>query len=403
VAIHPSNASPPADTLTLDYRRVGDGALRVELRDGERAVSWLWIIPFTLRIGAATVRMDGIGGVGTDDACRHRGYSRRVLEAAVERMRQGDGALSMLYGIPNYYPKFGYAVAGADHLLSLPDLETPADLPPGWSVRPYAATDAEAVHALYEQNTANAVGVAVRSRWTWDRLEAVLEAGSTDACRVAVSPQGTVAGYVWRGAKFWYVGKLEREAPDAWVLAEAMAAGPEAAAAVLALCRAWAREERERRAEPLTQVLLGLPPEGPVAAAAMRQRARFTQAYQACGGSMARVLSVERLLTALLPELTARARAARWEATAALRLETDLGGATLRLTPEGVTLGETEDAPVLRLPQWALAQLALGAYPPSDIMARLEPASGAEDALTGRVVETLFPLRRPHMHLPDRY
>jgi predicted acetyltransferase len=365
-------------------------------------VTWLSIIPFTIRVGAAAVRMDGIGGVGTDEACRNRGYSRRLLEAAVERMQQGDAALSMLYGIPNYYPKFGYAVAGPDHLLSLSRLEA-AELPPGWRARPFAEEDTAAVYALYEMNTANAVGAAVRPRWVWDRLRATLEASSEDACRVAVSPDGQVAAYAWRGAKFWYVDKLAKETPDALVLAEVMAAGPEAADAVLALCRGWAREEGDRRPVPVKHVLLALPPEGPVAAAAMRQQARLVQAYEACGGSMARVLDVERLLTALLPELTVRVRAARWEATAALRVETDQGAAALRVYPSGVELGEAPDGRVLRLPQTALAQLALGAFPPADILARLRADSGADDDLSCRMVELLFPLRHPHMHLPDRY
>src|SRR5262249_10763087 len=89
----------------IKIQRTPDGSTRVDLMDGERSVSRLWVIPLTIRIGAATVRMDGIGGVGTEEDCRHRGYSRRVLEATVDWMRRGDAALSMLYGIPNFYPK----------------------------------------------------------------------------------------------------------------------------------------------------------------------------------------------------------------------------------------------------------------------------------------------------------
>src|ERR1041385_4071760 len=87
----------------------------VELRLGERSISRLWIVPFVLHIGKAKVRMDGIGGVGTDEEYRNRGYSRRVLEATVEHMQRGDAALSMLYGIRDFYPKFGYVTAGPDH------------------------------------------------------------------------------------------------------------------------------------------------------------------------------------------------------------------------------------------------------------------------------------------------
>ena len=108
---------------------------------GERIVSWLWIVPFTLHIGKATVRMDGIGGVNTEEDCRHRGYSRRVLEATVARMKQGDAALSMLYGIPHFYPKFGYTTAGPDHFISLSRVTEATSLPGGWRVRPFTPAD----------------------------------------------------------------------------------------------------------------------------------------------------------------------------------------------------------------------------------------------------------------------
>jgi len=109
-------------------------ATRLDLMLGGESVSWLWIVPFTLCIGQARVRMDGIGGVGTKEEHRNRGYSRRVLEAAVERMRAGDAALSMLYGIRDFYPKFGYATAGPDHYFVLKDLSATA-LPHGWQAR----------------------------------------------------------------------------------------------------------------------------------------------------------------------------------------------------------------------------------------------------------------------------
>lgn len=394
---------PLTSDLISHSRQDEHGNTLLELREGDRPLSWLAIVPFTLHVGAASVRMDGIAGVGTEETHRNRGYSRRLLEASVERMRKGDAALSMLYGIPNYYPKFGYAVAGPDYLLSLTGLERGPGLPAGWSVRPFAEADMDTVRALYERNTAGTVGAAVRRPITWARLRGTTAPGSEDICQVVVSPEGAVAAYAWRGPTFWYVAKLARETPDALVLAEVMAADPEAADAVLALCRQWGREEGGRRAAPVRQVLLGLPPEGPIAAAAMRLPSRFISLCEACGGSMARVLNVERLLTALLPEFTARVRAAGWDAADALRLETDLGAATLCLTPGGVELAASEEARALRLPQTALAQLALGAFPPATILDRLASDSGAADGATRRLVELLFPHRHQHMHLPDRY
>ncbi len=105
----------PSPEPEITFRPASGGRTQVEVIVGDRTVSWLSIEPFTLRIGAATVRMDGIAGVGTEEEFRRRGYARRLLEATVAWMRQGDAALSMLYGIRDFYPKFGYATAGPDH------------------------------------------------------------------------------------------------------------------------------------------------------------------------------------------------------------------------------------------------------------------------------------------------
>ncbi len=265
-------------------------------------MSRLWLSHLTLHIGKALVRMEGVGGVGTDEAYRSKGYSRRVLEAAIEHMQKGDAALSMLYGIPDFYPKFGYATAGPDHLVVLTDLERKSGLPLGWSVRPLEPDDVAAVQALYVCNTESAVGSARRDAGcrAWNRVQKAADGSEEDECWVTVGPDGAPHGYLWRAKWCWYVHHaLEPEFDRALVLGEAMADGPVAADAVLAACRAWAKEDPAER--KVKEVVLAFPPEGPLASAAMRQDARFVRSYSACGGSMARVLNVRRLLEALRP------------------------------------------------------------------------------------------------------
>ncbi|HSV72679.1 MAG TPA: GNAT family N-acetyltransferase, partial [Chthonomonadales bacterium] len=139
-----------------------DGATRAELHVEGRCASKLWIVPRTLRIGEALVRMDGIGGVETEEECRQRGYSRRVIEASIRRMRQGDAAFSMLYGIRDFYTRFGYVTAGPEHRLRLTVAHEPRTLPEGWTARTYSPADLPALAALYDANTADAVGAATR-------------------------------------------------------------------------------------------------------------------------------------------------------------------------------------------------------------------------------------------------
>jgi len=180
-----------------------------------------------------------------------------------------------------------------------------------------------------------------------------------------------------------------------------MADGPEAADAVLALCRGWAVEESAGRKKSLERVLFSMPPEGPVAAAAMRQDAEAVLRYSRCGASMARTLDARRLLTTLEPELAARARLMRLSDGEALRIETEVGGATIEITSAETRV---TDAPaqgdVLQLPQHELARLALGAFPPDDVLERLGTAPGHA---AWRIVPALFPQRKPHMWVPDRF
>src|SRR3954469_6678081 len=121
------------------------------LLDGAK-VSRVVVIPMLMRIGAAVVRMDGVGGVETSEELRHRGYSRRVMEAVVEQIKAGDASISTLFGIQDFYQKFGYETAGPELTTILPNSDHPQfapDLPSGWRFRPLAEGDLPALMALY--------------------------------------------------------------------------------------------------------------------------------------------------------------------------------------------------------------------------------------------------------------
>lgn len=91
----------------------------MELWEHGKPLSRLWVTPLTIRVGDAKVRMDGIAGVFTDEEHRNKGYARRILEATIPWMASRDATLTSLYGIPNFYPKFGYVPAGPDNLFFL--------------------------------------------------------------------------------------------------------------------------------------------------------------------------------------------------------------------------------------------------------------------------------------------
>lgn len=85
-----------------------------ELIDNGRDVSWLTVIDYNIRVGNSVLRMAGIAGVGTKEDCRYKGYSRNLMEDTTSYMQQQGYDIALLFGIPDFYYKFGYAVCLAE-------------------------------------------------------------------------------------------------------------------------------------------------------------------------------------------------------------------------------------------------------------------------------------------------
>ena len=120
---------------------------------------------------------------------------------------------------------------------------------------------------------------------------------------------------------------------------------------------------------------------------------------------MCRCLDVQKLLAQLLPELEARLKRSGWQDDGTLRIETDVGTVILRMGRSRLSLldRETECAGSsyhVWMPQHDLARLALGAFPPRELVARLPnpPSTQVADLLA-----VLFPLRYSHLHPADAF
>jgi hypothetical protein len=391
------------------------------LLDG-RQVSRVVIVPMLMRIGAAVVRMDGIGGVSTEEEFRNRGYSRRVMETAVEQMRRGDAALSTLFGIEDFYQKFGYETTGPEYTVVLPLAEATAptrSLPRGWRFRPLTPGDMPAVMRLYHANTRRATGALVRhdagddpseterladlnpdarkiGLRAWNRLQGIAVEPGEDACRVLVDQSGRIGAYAWFGAN-WWMGIRRRDLPGAFHIAEGMARDAEVADTLLVACRIWAEEAGSDG----DGIALAIPPEGPVAMAAAYEGGQMLGVYTRGGNFMGRVLDLGRLLRLLQPELAARVRSARLPFQGRLNFRTDEDEAAIVIRDDDVQVdGRASGGLVVELPQTALARLCLGGFDPADVLARLPNRPNAE---VEAVLRALFPRRMPHIYPMDRF
>jgi hypothetical protein len=402
----------------------GTSELHLELNG--RRVSRIVIIPMLMRIGAAVVRMDGIGGVSTDEAYRNRGYSRRVMETALEQMRSGDAALSTLFGIQDFYQKFGYETTGPEYTVVAPFQDAKMatlSLPPGWIFRSLTIEDMPAVMRLYHANTRRATGALVRhdadddpteterlansdpearkiGMRAWNRLRAVTAEPSEDECRVLVDDSGRIAAYAWFGAnkRNWWMSVRRRNFPNAFHIAEPMARDPAAADVLLAACRIWATDA----GNDYDAIGLAIPPEGMLAWAAAYQGGQLFSAYTRGGDFMGRVVNVESLLRQMLPEFIERVRNTGVRFYGQLKIVTEEGGASMYISPDGAWIDWDSGGKRLtaEMPQAVLARLCLGGFDTGDILSRLPTKPTAE---TAALLNVLFPRRAPHIYPVDRF
>ncbi len=158
----------------------GDSSYRLDqtrvVLVGGRIVSTLRIWERRLRVGSSSVRMAGIGGVGTHPDHRGRGYASALMRGTAEHMQQAGYDVGMLFSILpcSFYGKLGWG--------SLP-MEgfqirrgAPAETRPlSWEAEPFEeGRDLEQVATLYNECNADQSGTLVRPRSYWDTTPARL-------------------------------------------------------------------------------------------------------------------------------------------------------------------------------------------------------------------------------------
>ena len=181
--------------------------LPVLYHPGAEAMSWNWalreegsiraivgVFPLTWKLGDATLRIAGVGGVSCHPRYRKRGFMGQLMRHCVEAMREEGYPLSWLGGQRQRYGYYGYEKCGINYQLSLAPINVrhvfgDGDL--GIEFRPRESQDRTHLQGVIGLHDAQPIrGVRPRERFynmllSWYHKP-----------HIAISPDSRMIGYV---------------------------------------------------------------------------------------------------------------------------------------------------------------------------------------------------------------
>ncbi len=366
-----------------------------ELLVGDEVASWLTVIDYQIRIGTARVSMAGIGGVETKHEHRRKGYMRTLFEDTVTYMLTQGYDVSMLFGIANFYPKFGYATCLPKYKLSVTTREaeravdsTTAKVNMSqYTMRLIEEADMPKVVKLYNRHNADKTCSLVRNPTEFKAFRKGTWWGVKVEAWLWENANGQIVAYaVWdKSDEAVNVVEVESYADTLFPT----------------LLYTFAVQAIEKRCENIN---LYMPFDHPFAEFVQRYGCKWTIQNPKNSDGMMRVLNQDTLFEKLQPELEHRLQVARLGAyTGTLIIQTDLGTTTLDIDKGTVTAstGSKTDRPAtLTLSQDQLIQLVVGYRSARDIVN--DPAvKVARDSVP--LLDALFPKTHPYVWLADHF
>ncbi len=356
------------------------GGWSVDLYHDGRSISRLWIADRQMRIGSSTIKIGGIAGVGTDAQYRKQGLASRVLHAAIELMQREDYDASFLYGIADFYHRFGFVTCMPQHSLEL-DTRRAERAEKRLRLRPARKADYPTIARIYNRDSAERTASCQRDVRRWYGFPMGSGFGVPCTTRVVIDTAKKVVGYV-----------AYDDVETHCRIAEVGGQGADVFHALL--------HDMARRAVALrrSHFSLSLPPDHPFALFCRSYGCTAHTAYERNAGPMARLINLSSCMENVRQEL-----ARRWGETdrqRSLTLQTDLGHSTLSWRDDQLCVETTRTRSTARLGQTALTQLLLGYATPNQLRTSGDLTCSATQLA---LLERLFPLQQAHMSWPDRF
>jgi predicted acetyltransferase len=230
-----------------------------------------------MRLGKAKLRSAGIGAVLTHGEHRKHGYLSKTAVASLESAREAGYDFSILFGIPDFYHKFGYSRAwnNTHYKISLDNLPKEK---PKHSVKRLKKSQYSETEKLYNKITKNLTGTAVRPTYSfYDKKE-------QGYCWTDES--GKITGYVF-----------VKPQPNELECIEAIGD-------VEQIFRVAVLIAKKALVKNINFSFLHY--ELPIAKALRRKNCTTETHYQACGGPMAKIVNLRSTLQKMEVELSER-------------------------------------------------------------------------------------------------
>ena len=351
---------------------------RIAREDG-RLMGHVSIVEKYIRIGESVVRMAGIGDVFTHPDARGKHVSSHLMNDSVEYMRREAFPLSMLYGIPNFYHKFGYIEAMGDPKIFLP-VKNAAPIMSDMVARACAARDVPDLNRLYNQAYSSKTGSIRRIPESWYNI--------ADPKTLFVFPdrKDKPAGYciyktIWGGGGY---------------ISEVVAPMEEVRIAALAFAVQKAREAFQAEVEfhlavndPFVLFLKDFAP---------RHVVKYN--VEGEGGPMFRLINLPMFLKNIKATLQQRLECSSFAGkSGGIGIITDdAGNASIIFDKGRITIQArvAKNMPIVRTPQNLLVRSLVGYWDSTRLAARVQAAGGDFHAHAAPVIKALFPETNPY-------
>jgi len=360
------------------------GGHELELMLDEKFVSGLEILDLELRIGIAKFKMGGIAGVRTDDGHRMKGYASNVLSRSIEYMVEKGYDVSMLFGIGDFYHRWGFATCLPEYELTIPTRNA-EKASKGYSSRPFELGDVEEILVIYEKNNVHRSCWIERTKDTWEPFKKGTWYDKPARSSVVLD-EGKIVGYYAYDdsrcdVRITEIGFGERDAFEG-------------------MLREFAEMAIEKRVE---RIFVNIPPDHPFATFCRRFGCSMSISYPHDASGMMRIINLHSFLQKLKPELERTIGEPSHHGTRrTLKITTDIGEAAISISGREVGIEEPSshaDAS-MHVPHAVLIQCISGFRRVSEMLldSTVKYSGDVEDILSD-----LFKQNYPHCWPADTF